>query len=77
VKIDPKFAMAWNYKGIALVNLNRTQEAVEAFDNATKADSKYSEAWNNLGLTLNAVGRYQDAVNAFDKAIATKGAKSS
>ena len=57
------------------MNLNRSAEAIDAFNNATIADPKFAEAWNNLGLVLNGVGRYKEAVKAFDMAIAAKGAK--
>jgi len=30
------------------MNLNRSAEAIDAFDNATIADPKFAEAWNNL-----------------------------
>jgi len=60
-------------KGVILASLNRSEEAIDAFGNATKIDPKFAEAWNNMGLMLNDAGRYEEAVKAFDNAIAAKG----
>ncbi|CAD8214852.1 unnamed protein product [Paramecium octaurelia] len=44
---NPKYADAWNQKGIALNNLNQYQEAIECPNEAIAINPKNVHAWNN------------------------------
>jgi tetratricopeptide (TPR) repeat protein len=43
--------------GIALGQLHKYKEAIEAYDNAIKFKENYSEAYNNKGNELYELGR--------------------
>ena len=59
----------WNQKGLALMNLGRFKDALNAYDQATIITVKNAEVWNNKGLAFAALGRYQDALQCFNKAL--------
>ena len=66
--LDPAFAMAWNGKGIALNELNRSQEAIDAY--ALALDPTNTSAWSNKGAVLHSLKRSQEAIDAYDHALA-------
>jgi len=51
-----------------LSDLGRFEQAISAYDNATKIDPQYSDAWNNKGVALKALNRNSEADEAFAKA---------
>jgi tetratricopeptide (TPR) repeat protein len=53
LKIDPKYALALNNKGLALDKLGKYNEAIQSYDKALEIDPKYALALNNKGLALN------------------------
>ncbi len=59
-------------KGLALMNLGKYQDALNAFDKATSITVKNAEIWNNKGLAYAALGKYQDALQSFNKALGLK-----
>ncbi len=69
LEIDPKFAAAWNNKGLALRKLGRYDEAVECYDKALKIKPKFAAAWNNKGFALSNLGRYEEEIECYNKAI--------
>jgi Flp pilus assembly protein TadD len=48
--------MVWNGKAVTLLDLQRHDEALEAFEQALQCDPKYALAWNNMALTLDLLG---------------------
>jgi tetratricopeptide (TPR) repeat protein len=52
-----------------LTKLDRVNEALQAFDEATRLDRGYAPAWFNKGIALIELGRLEEAVRAFDEAI--------
>ena len=50
-------------------NLNKSDEAIKAFDKAIEINPQDSKAWNNKGLDLRKLGKYDEAIKAYDKAI--------
>lgn len=67
--IDPKYAAAWNNRGLALDNLGKHQEAVESYDKALALDPKLAPAWYNRGNALDNLGKYQEAAEALRRAL--------
>jgi len=62
-------AQAWFNQGVALSELDRPDEAVQAFDRAL-ALGPDPNAWNNRGVALLKLGRNAQALESFDKALA-------
>ena len=65
IRLDPKYALAWNNNGKALGNQGRLDEAIKAFDEAIRLDPNYAGAWNNKGMALKLLGRSTEANAAF------------
>jgi tetratricopeptide (TPR) repeat protein len=61
-------AAAWNGKGEALLNLNRYDNAIEAFNTSIELQPRYYTYWYNKGVALKSQGRTADAKDAFAKA---------
>jgi tetratricopeptide (TPR) repeat protein len=64
-----KEATDWFNLGTAYSKLKRFDEAVAAFQQATRLKKDYAEAFFELGDSLIKTARYADAVNALKKAI--------
>src|SRR6267154_1518725 len=64
-ELDPKLAIARLNEGIALLNLQKIDDAKSALENALKQDSKIPNAWYNLGLLAKNTGDAQAAIDAF------------
>jgi len=62
-------AEEWNEKGIALAELGKYEEALEACNKATEIDPQYAEAWNIKGIALCNLGRHEEALDAYNRAI--------
>lgn len=61
IEIDPRYAMAWNNKGLALEDLGNSRDAVACFDSAINLNPHCSEAWFNKGLVLGRTGQLKEA----------------
>jgi tetratricopeptide (TPR) repeat protein len=59
----------WYNKGVALYDLGKINEAVQAYNRAIQLDPRYVAAWNNKGNALSDQGKYGEAIQAYDKAI--------
>ncbi|MEI2761479.1 tetratricopeptide repeat protein [Methanothrix soehngenii] len=68
-QIDPQDANAWTIKGIALYDLGKYDEAIQAYDQAIRINPQFAEAWYNKGVALTALGKYDEAIKACDQAI--------
>jgi|WetSurMetagenome_2_1015567.scaffolds.fasta_scaffold105589_1 tetratricopeptide (TPR) repeat protein len=64
-----KSADGWYNVGIALLNLGKCNESIEAFRNATILNNDSAEAWNNMGYAFVIQGRYNESIEAFEEAI--------
>ncbi len=69
---DSTNAKAQYRYGVALLDRDRPQEAIDAFRRATKAKPEYLEAWVNQGAAWDAIGRSQDARVAYRRALEIK-----
>ena len=62
-KSQPESALAWNNLGLAYRNLNRHNDAIEAYRQALRIDPAYSSAWNNRGNAYAVLMRYPDVIH--------------
>jgi len=69
---DTTNAKAQYRYGVALLDRDRPQEAIDAFRRATKAKPDYLEAWVNQGAAWDAIGHSQDARQAYHRALEIK-----
>ena len=67
--VNPKSAIAWAGKGVALINMKRHEEAMDCFDKSILIDPKVAFAWEGKGIALMGLGRHRDAVPFFDMAL--------
>jgi tetratricopeptide (TPR) repeat protein len=56
-------------KGNVLVKLNRTSEAISAFDSALALENNLAIVWNDRGEALMTMRNYTEARDSFEKAL--------
>jgi len=66
IRINPKLAIAWYYKGTALNVLGQYQEAIICLENVHR---NWCEAWNQKGIAYVNLKKYFEAITCFEKAI--------
>ena len=70
---DPSSAEAFYGLGSSYLNQQKTAEARESFERATKLHATYPDtlanAWNNLGLLATQEGRADEAIRSFQEAV--------
>lgn len=69
IRLDPDFALAYNNKGLVLVDFQRYTEALQAFDEAIRSEPESPDAYFNKGNVLDDLGRYAEALSAFEQAV--------
>jgi tetratricopeptide (TPR) repeat protein len=69
VRIDPKYAKAWNRLGLAYENSKQYGKAIEAYQQAVRIDPEFAVAWYNLGRAYNETKLYAKANDAFQQAV--------
>lgn len=67
------YADVFHLRGLSLSLLDRSEEALEAFDAALALNPRYVEAHLHRGLVLNQIGRNEEAAVAFTAAAASEG----
>lgn len=69
-KFSPKqFSVFSAYRGIALVQLKRNEEAIVSLDRALESWSDNAFYWAYRGRALRGLKRYEEALASYDKAI--------
>lgn len=68
LQVDSSFADAYFYKGVALNDLKRYEEALVDFEHATQLDPFIGFAWLYKGDLLKHFGRAEEAQQAYKKA---------
>lgn len=56
-------------EGVALMNQNKYDAALQAFDKAIEINPQYVEAWAGRGWALYGSGKYYETLQAYDQAI--------
>ena len=69
IKLDPKFAIAYNNRGIAYGQKGDDDRAIADFDTAIKLDPKSADTYYNRGIAYGQKGDYDRAIADFDTAI--------
>ena len=69
LKIEPDNPRVLNNKGVALIALERYEEAVNCLEQATKLNPNLEDPWYNLGRAVQGMGEFKRAVEAYDRAI--------
>jgi len=65
IAADPEFSLGRLNRAIALLNLQRVDEAKALLDGVVQGNPKNPTAWYNLGLLYKNSGDVEKAVNAF------------
>ncbi|MGD2250804.1 MAG: tetratricopeptide repeat protein [Candidatus Methanofastidiosia archaeon] len=58
-----------SWKGVALVGLQKYEEALQVFDGALKINPENAEAWYNKGVALGNLGKYEEEITCYDEAL--------
>jgi len=66
--ISPDFVPAHNSRGVALLGLDRVDEAVEAFGRALKREVNYAPAHINIAIAYGKLGKYDLALMSLKNA---------
>ena len=69
IELKPKYFVAFNNIGKALLSLKRFEEALENFNKTISIKPDFFEAFNNKGNTLVRLSRFVDAIKNYNKAI--------
>jgi len=69
ISLNPEYADAWIYRGVAKHDLKRYEEAITDFDKAIALNPDFAEAWNCRGAAKANLQRHEEAIADLDKAI--------
>ena len=69
IRLDPKYALAYNNRGFAYINLGQHQRAIQDLDEAIRLDPKLALADKNRGFAYANLGQNQRAIQDLDEAI--------
>ena len=67
---NPNIAGAWHNRGLALLNLERDEEALQSFEKALRLDPNLGPAWQTKGVILARAGQVEEAIEPFRRAVA-------
>lgn len=68
-QVQTNNAEAWFLQGNELLNSQRYEEAISAYNQAVQIQPNFSDAWNNGGLALASLKRYEESITAYEQAI--------
>ena len=69
LKLDPKHERAYLTRGVAYMNTDRANLALDDFDKAIETKPEYERAYHLRGIAHTAIGDLEKALRDFDKAI--------
>ena len=59
IELEPKYADAWNKRGLAFQSRSKFDEAIQFFDKAIEIDPQNASDWNNKGTVFPGTGELQ------------------
>jgi tetratricopeptide (TPR) repeat protein len=68
VKINPAYDIAYDDKGVVLLNMGKPEEAINCFNKAIELNPTRILAYKHKGLALMTLKNYDEAIECFDKA---------
>ncbi|MBL0037863.1 MAG: tetratricopeptide repeat protein [Nitrosomonadales bacterium] len=63
------YVNAWFAQGVACDNLQKYEEAIEAYRQALRLQPEYADAWYNLGIAYGNLKKYGLATLAYEEAV--------
>ncbi len=69
IKLDPKYAAAFNNLGVAHAKQGNLDVAMECYKKATSINPNYAAAFSNIGVAFYRLGYLKEAVEYFEKGI--------
>ena len=69
IEIDPQYAKAYGYRGVAYDILGNTKQAIKDYDKAIELNPQWAMAHKNRGNTYDKLGNHKQAIKDYDKAI--------
>ena len=69
IEINQNIALAWCYRGSALLKLRRDDEAIQAYDRVLAIDPEFVSVWKSKGFALGNLKRYEEAIQAYGRAL--------
>jgi tetratricopeptide (TPR) repeat protein len=69
IRLDPKYAPAYNNRGIIYQDKREYDKAINSYDEAIRLDPKYAAAYMNRGNAHQDKEDYDKAINSYDEAI--------
>ena len=69
IKLNPKYASAYNNRGVAYADLQNYTQAIADYTKAIELNPKNAEAYNNRGIAYGKMKNYEAAIADFNKAI--------
>jgi Flp pilus assembly protein TadD len=55
-------SIAWSNKGAALDDLNKSDEAIQAYNKAIEIDPNYSDAWYNSAFSYSLINNKDQSI---------------
>jgi tetratricopeptide (TPR) repeat protein len=71
--LNPDDDAAWYYKGVAMNNLERPEEALEALSRSIELNPDDAAAWLIKGEVLRKLDKNEEALEAFSKSLEERG----
>lgn len=72
LKVNPDFVDGEYNLGVAYMNLNKLDKALNCFKNVTSKRPDFFEAYNNMGGCYIELQRFDEAIEVYEKAVAIK-----
>ncbi|GEM_PF-3300160 len=69
IALNPKYARAYNNRGLAYNSLGNYQQAIADYDKAIELNPDSADTYNQRGLAYHNIGNYEKAITDYSKAI--------
>ncbi|GAF91447.1 unnamed protein product, partial [marine sediment metagenome] len=69
IELNPKYALAYNNRGLAYGNLGQYSKAISDFTRAIELNPKYAKAYNSRGIAYASLGKFEEAKKDLLKAV--------